>query len=155
VAEQREGAARKPVAEAVAKAARAADEAPVKKRGGGRASDVLGGEIRRRDVFPLLVLHLLSREEGATYGNRLIERIGEITEGAITVNPNTIYPLLRQMESDGLIEGSWEHPDRRSRRHYAVTTAGTREYARLRGEVEPFLDSVIHSISLLKREIYG
>ena len=142
------------VAEAVTKASEAAEEAPVKRRGGGRASDVLGGEIRRRDVFPLLVLHLLQRDE-ASYGNRLIERIEQITDGAISVNPNTIYPLLRQMESEGLIEGNWEHPDRRSRRHYTVTAAGRREYVRLRGEVEPFLDSVIDSITLLKKEIYG
>lgn len=145
----------KAVPETVAKAARAAVEAPARKRGGGRASDVFGGEIRRRDVFPLLVLHLLSRDEAASYGNRLIERIEEITDGAISVNPNTIYPLLRQMESDGLIEGNWEHPDRRSRRHYTVTTAGQKEYVRLRGEVEPFLDSVITSITLLKKELYG
>ena len=40
--------------------------------------DVFGGEIRRRDVFPLLVLHLISREPA--YGNRLIEEIEAITE---------------------------------------------------------------------------
>jgi PadR family transcriptional regulator PadR len=154
VAPERGKPLEKPVSETVAKAARAADEAPVKRRGGGRASDVFGGEIRRRDVFPLLVLHLVSREE-ASYGNRLIERIEAMTNGAISVNPNTIYPLLRRMEGDGLIEGHWEHPDRRSRRHYTVTAAGMKEYVRLRGELEPFLDSVIDSITLLKREIYG
>ncbi len=146
-------AVKKPVSDAVAEAARAA-EAPAKKRRGGRASDVFGGEIRRRDVFPLLVLHLITREE-ASYGNRLIERIEEITEGSISANPNTIYPLLRSMEAEGLIEGNWELPDRRSRRHYTATAAGKNEYKRLRGEVEPFLDSVIRSVGLLKKEIYG
>ena len=92
------------------------------KRKGGRPSDALGGDIRRRDVFPLLVLHLISREEA--YGNRLIEEIERITEGVISVNPNTIYPLLREMEADGLIEGRWEHPDRRSRRYYSITAGG-------------------------------
>jgi DNA-binding PadR family transcriptional regulator len=147
---------RKPVSEAVAEATEVGTEAarakPARGRGG-RASDVFGGEIRRRDVFPLLVLHLVAREE-ASYGNRLIERIEEITEGAISVNPNTIYPLLRELEAGGMIEGHWEHPDRRSRRHYTVTAAGKREYKRLRAEVEPFLDSVIRSIGLLKSEIY-
>ena len=32
--------------------------------------------------------------------------------------------LLRQLESDGLIKGSWEHPDRRTRRYYSITAAG-------------------------------
>jgi PadR family transcriptional regulator len=115
--------------------------------------DVFGGEIRRRDVFPLLVLHSIAREPG--YGNRLIEEIESITEGMISVNPNTIYPLLRELEAQGMIEGQWEHPDRRSRRYYSITAAGRREYRRLRGEVEPFLDSVIRSVGLIKGEIYG
>jgi DNA-binding PadR family transcriptional regulator len=115
--------------------------------------DVFGGEVRRRDVVPLLVLHLLCR--GPDYGNRLIEEIEGITDGVITVNPNTIYPLLRELERRELIEGRWEHPDRRTRRYYSITAAGRREYRRLVAELEPFLDSVIRSVSLIKREVYG
>lgn len=121
------------------------------RRGG--AMDVFGGEVRRRDVFPLLTLHLISREPA--YGNRLIEEIEAITEGIISVNPNTIYPLLRDLEARGLIEGQWEHPDRRTRRFYSITPAGRKEYRRLVAELEPFLDSVIRSVTLVKREIYG
>src|SRR5436190_23587731 len=86
----------------VARAARAArergtdDERRRRVRSGGGAMDVFGGEVRRRDVVPLLVLHLLTREPD--YGNRLIEEIAEITDGALSVNPNTIYPLLRELE---------------------------------------------------------
>lgn len=115
--------------------------------------DVFGGEIRRRDVFPLLVLHLVEREPA--YGNRLIEEIERITEGVISVNPNTIYPLLRELEARELIQGEWEHPDRRTRRYYSITPAGRRERERLAAELEPFLDSVIRSVTLIKRELYG
>jgi PadR family transcriptional regulator PadR len=118
-----------------------------------RPSDAFGGDIRRRDVFPLLVLHLLGGEPA--YGNRLIDRIEQITDGTISVNPNTMYPLLREMEGRGLVEGRWEPPDRRTRRFYSVTPAGRREYRRLKVEVEPFLDSVIRSVSLIKGEVYG
>jgi PadR family transcriptional regulator len=145
----------KPISEAVAQAARAGAEGVEEreKRRGGRPSDAFGGDIRRRDVFPLLVLHLISREP--TYGNRLIEAIEEMTQGVISVNPNTMYPLLREMESGGLVEGRWELPDRRTRRYYSITAAGRREYKRLLREVEPFLDSVIRSVSLIRREVYG
>jgi DNA-binding PadR family transcriptional regulator len=145
-------------ADAVARAARAARERGGERerrprgRSGGGAMDVFGGEVRRRDVVALLVLHLLSREPG--YGNRLIEEIEGITEGVISVNPNTIYPLLRELEGRGLIEGRWEHPDRRTRRYYSITAAGRAEYRRLVAELEPFLDSVIRSVTLIKREIY-
>jgi PadR family transcriptional regulator, regulatory protein PadR len=157
VAEQRKPASSKPVSEAVAEAARAGEEAVRERkstgRRGGRPSDVFGGEIRRRDVFPLLVLHLVAKEP--TYGNRLIESIEEMTQGVISVNPNTMYPLLRTMEGEGLVEGRWELPDRRTRRYYSITPKGRREYKRLLKEVEPFLDSVIRSVTLIKDEVYG
>ena len=146
----------RPLREAVQEAAQAAESAqPDAKPKGprGRPSDVFGGEIRRRDVFPLLVLHLIRKEP--SYGNHLIEAIEEITQGVISVNPNTMYPLLRQLESDGMIEGKWEHPDRRTRRFYEITKTGEKEYKRLVEEVEPFLDSVIRSVTLIKGEVYG
>jgi DNA-binding PadR family transcriptional regulator len=144
-----------PISEAVAQAARAGAEGVEEResRGRGRPSDAFGGDIRRRDVFPLLVLHLVAREP--TYGNRLIESIEEITKGAISVNPNTMYPLLREMEGQGMVEGRWELPDRRTRRYYSITPTGRREYKRLKAEVEPFLESVIQSVSLIKDELYG
>lgn len=141
----------KPVAEAVAEATRASERS--RKGPRGRPSDVFGGELRRRDVFPLLVLHLVAREPA--YGNRLIEEIEAISGGVISVNPNTMYPLLRDLERRGLIEGRWEHPDRRTRRFYSITGDGRAEYERLREELAPFLDSMIRTVTLIQREIYG
>jgi PadR family transcriptional regulator len=54
-----------------------------------------------------------------------------------------------------MIKGDWEHPDRRTRRYYSITAAGRRELRRLLAELEPFLDSVIRSVTLIKREVYG
>jgi DNA-binding PadR family transcriptional regulator len=151
--EAQKGGSRLARAARAARARAASDEPRETARRGGGAMDVFGGEVRRRDVFPLLALHLIAREPA--YGNRLIEEIEEITGGAISVNPNTIYPLLRDLEARGLIEGQWEHPDRRTRRFYSITAEGRKEYRRLVAELEPFLDSVIRSVTLIKQEIYG
>ena len=115
--------------------------------------DPFTGELRRREVLPLLVLHYIA--EGPSYGNKLIERIAEVTSGVMSVNPNTMYPLLRQLESRGLIEGKWEHPERRTRRNYEITTKGRAEYERLNAEVRPFLDAARASIDEIVREVYG
>ena len=144
------------MAAAVAETARQVEAARTRGsrgRRGGRPSDVFGGELRRRDIFPLLVLHLIAAEPA--YGNRLIEEIERMTKGVISVNPNTMYPLLRELEANGMIEGQWEHPDRRTRRFYSITRAGRAEYRRLRDELKPFLESVISSMTLIEREIYG
>src|SRR5688572_8609311 len=82
---------------------------------GGRGSqDPLIGDLRRGGLLPLLVLHFVG--QSPSYGNQLMDRIGELTAGALSVNPNTMYPLLRQLEAQGLVQGEWEHPERRSRR---------------------------------------
>ena len=118
-----------------------------------RPQDPFTGELRRREVLPLLVLHLIA--EGPSYGNQLMERIAGMTAGVLSVNPNTMYPLLRQLESRGLIAGEWEHPERRTRRNYMLTPDGQAEYERLVEEVRPFLDSVKTSIDEIVREVYG
>ena len=118
-----------------------------------KGQDPFVGELRRRQILPLLVLHLIN--EGPSYGNQLMERIGAMTAGVLSVNPNTMYPLLRRLEDRGVIEGQWEHPERRSRRYYSITDEGRVEYARLVEDVRPFLDSVKSSIDEIVREVYG
>lgn len=145
---------RKPLEDAVAEAARAAKTtSPARRKTAGRSADVFGSEMRRRDLLPMLVLHLIRTEK--TYGNYLIEAIESLTQGVISVNPNTMYPLLRDLESKGLIKGDWEHPDKRTRRFYSITAEGETEYSRLVEEIKPFLDSLTTSISLIKAEVYG
>ena len=155
----RGGAARrKATRDAVAQAskvteAREAARAVARPQRSRQPGDPFTGELRRRDVLPLLVLHYIS--SGPSYGNQLMERISAVTAGVLSVNPNTMYPLLRSLEARGLIEGSWEHPERRSRRYYAITDAGREEYERLERDVRPFLDSIQRSIAEIVREVYG
>ena len=118
---------------------------------GAGSADPVAGELRRAGVLPLLVLHLLG--DGRSYGNRLIERIAEVSDGLLAVNPNTMDPLLRALESRGLIAGEWEHPERRSRRFYALTQAGEQERERLRDAVAPRLDAVALAVGRLRDEL--
>ncbi len=115
---------------------------------GAGSGDPIAGELRRAGVLPLLVLQLLGAEP--SYGNRLIEGIGELSGGLLVVNPNTMYPLLRSLEERGLITGSWEHPERRSRRFYALTQLGEAERERLRAEVVPRLDAAARAVDRLR-----
>lgn len=118
---------------------------------GAGSQDPLVGDLRRGGLLPLLVLHFVS--EAPCYGNQLIERVSALTAGALAVNPNTMYPLLRNMEAKGLVAGEWEHPERRSRRFYSITEAGTQECARLHAEVEPRLERISRSISSIRSEL--
>src|SRR5437764_2314255 len=147
--------------EAVAQASKVAEareaartiQPPRQSRARGGERDPFTGELRKREVLPLLVLHFIS--DGPSYGNQLMDRISVVTAGVLSVNPNTMYPLLRTLEERGLIEGRWEHPERRSRRYYSLTDAGRAEYERLLHDARPFLDSVARSIEEIVREVWG
>lgn len=114
------------------------------------ASDPLAGELRKQ-LLPLLVLHFADREP--TYGNQLIDRIQKLTGGVLSVNPNTMYPLLRDFEARGLIEGQWEHPERRSRRFYTLTDAGRSELAALLPGAQEALGALHATISEIQHEL--
>ena len=115
--------------------------------------DIFLSEVKTRDVFPLLVLHIV-REKPA-YGNSIMARIREISAGAMSVSPNTIYPLLRRLEEKGYVEGKWERPDTRSRRFYKITPAGEKKYVEIKGRFEGHLLRVREAIESLRQEIYG
>lgn len=146
---------RRETEQAVARAApietaRAAAGAGAAEAGAGSA-DPIAGELRRAGVLPLLVLTLLA--EGPSYGNRLIEGIADLSGGLLAVNPNTMYPLLRGLEERELVTASWEHPERRSRRFYALTADGEAERERLRTEVLPRLQAVERSVGSLREAL--
>lgn len=148
----------KATTEAVAEAssleeARAAAGAAKAKSGGPGTADPLLGELRRGGLLHLLVLHFCS--SSPSYGNQLIERISKLTGGWLSVNPNTMYPLLRTLEGKELIAGEWEHPERRSRRYYRITERGRKELERLTGEIVPRLDAVAHGIDRIRSEVFG
>jgi PadR family transcriptional regulator PadR len=117
------------------------------------SSDPLLAGLRKAGLLRLLVLHLLG--QGASYGNQLMERVGELTGGLVAVNPNTMYPLLRALEADGLVAGQWEHPERRSRRFYRLTEAGGAERDRLAAEIGPHLEDLAAAVDLIRRELLG
>jgi PadR family transcriptional regulator, regulatory protein PadR len=155
--EARRKATREAVAQATRttaarEAAKAISPAEERRTTRGIGGDPFTGELRKREVLPLLVLHFI--HNGPSYGNQLMERISAVTEGVLSVNPNTMYPLLRQLEARGLIEGQWEHPERRSRRYYSLTRDGEAEYDRLVRDVRPFLDSISRSIGEIVNEVY-
>jgi len=73
----------------------------------------------KKGVLDLCVLALLSREDGYAY--EIASRLAD----AIDMGEGTIYPLMRRMQSDGLVETYLiESPSGPSRKYYRLTEAG-------------------------------
>jgi PadR family transcriptional regulator PadR len=121
-------------------------------RAKGHAEELIRGPIKSKTVFPVLILHLLAEE--SDHGSRLMARIEALCADLLAVNTNTIYPLLRRLEDRGFIIGEWEHPTKRSRRHYRITGEGRVRLERIKSAMLPYLDMLAGSIARLRHELY-
>lgn len=73
----------------------------------------------RRGTLVLAVLNQLQRMQ---YGYSLKQ---ELSDQGIDINEGTLYPLLRRLESQGLLESEWQVvDDARPRRYYQISPAG-------------------------------
>jgi len=72
-------------------------------------------ELRRGTI----ILCVLAKLKKATYGYSLI---AELSETGIPIEANTLYPLLRRLESQGLLESTWNTTDGAKPRKYYFTT---------------------------------
>lgn len=84
-------------------------------------------ELRRGSVV-LAVLAALRREQyGYTLRKTLCDHGLEIDEG-------TLYPLLRRLETQGLLDSQWREEDKRKKRFYILSTEGARVLEQLLAE---------------------
>ena len=85
-------------------------------------------ELRRG----ILVLAVMSQLHEKQYGYALKQAL---EEKGLEINEGTLYPLLRRLESQGLLESDWEVvDDARPRRYYQISAAGETIYSNLTGE---------------------
>ncbi len=65
---------------------------------------------------------------GEDYGYRILQRIKEMSGGAITWSDNMLYPFLKRLEADGLLSSRWcLSEEGRLRKYYRITEKGRAE----------------------------
>ena len=70
-----------------------------------------------------IMLSVLS--EGEAYGYAIVQRIHNLSGGAIQWSDGTLYPVLHRLEADGLVSSSWRVAESgRKRKYYRLTTGG-------------------------------
>ena len=84
-------------------------------------------ELRRGSVIVAVLAQL--REEH--YGYALRKALLEL---GLDIEENTLYPLLRRLESQGLLASEWREEERRTKRFYRLSADGELMLERLRHE---------------------
>lgn len=73
----------------------------------------------RRGALVLAVLTALRAEQ---YGYTLRKTLAE---HGMAIDEGTLYPLLRRLETQGLLASQWREEDKRNKRFYRLTPLGT------------------------------
>jgi PadR family transcriptional regulator len=84
-------------------------------------------ELRRG----VIVLAVLSRLEQEQYGYSLIK---SLADNGLEIDQGTLYPLLRRLESQGLLQSNWRVETDRPRRYYELSDEGRSLLPRLKDE---------------------
>ena len=84
----------------------------------------------RRGVIVLAVLNRLQEEQ---YGYSILK---DLSERGLEVDQGTLYPLLRRLETQGLLESKWRLEEARPRRYYVISAEGRRMLPLLSAEWE-------------------
>jgi len=82
-------------------------------------------ELRRGTV----ILCVLAKLKDPTYGYSLI---AELAQTGVAIEANTLYPLLRRLEGQGLLESAWNTEGAKPRKYYATTAFGREVLAELK-----------------------
>jgi PadR family transcriptional regulator PadR len=74
-------------------------------------------ELRRG----IVVLAALSQLDSARYGYSLLQ---QLAERGLGIEQGTLYPLLRRLDEQGLLESEWNVEGPRPRKYYRLSRAG-------------------------------
>jgi PadR family transcriptional regulator, regulatory protein PadR len=77
----------------------------------------LRSEFRRGCLILAVLAQLRSEQYGYTLRKALAEHGMDIDEG-------TLYPLLRRLETQGLLVSEWREEDKRNKRFYVLSPEG-------------------------------
>jgi PadR family transcriptional regulator PadR len=81
-----------------------------------------------RGAGPVAVLKLL--ESGEKYGYELVETLDRQSQGVLAMGQSTLYPMLYNLESQGLIKAEWREAESgRGRKYYSLTRQGKKRLA--------------------------
>ncbi len=76
----------------------------------------------------LAVMAALRKEQ---YGYTLRK---ELAEHGIEIDESTLYPLLRRLESQGLLTSEWREEEKRNKRFYRLSSEGKTIFKQLLAE---------------------
>lgn len=108
--------------------------------------------IFTKGLLPIYVLYLLSL--GPTNGNEISKKIGKRTNEKWVPSTGGIYPLLKRMEADELIEGQWDDPKKKFQKTYILTEKGFHEFESKKAVLKDKIRDSLEVFEIIFNDLY-
>lgn len=76
-----------------------------------------------------LIMSVLSQLKEPMYGYSLVKKL---QDSGIPIEANTLYPLMRRLESQGLLVSEWDTGESKPRKYYRITENGIEVYEKIK-----------------------
>jgi len=105
----------------------------------------MGRELPKGDI-PLLVLSVLT--DAPRHGYAIAREIERLSDHSLTLREGALYPALRVLEQDGLVQSNWEVPaSGPARKIYTLTEAGNAELVKRAEAWQRYARTIEHIIT--------
>src|SRR6202045_1062636 len=105
-------------------------------------------ELRRGSLVLAVLAQLRTEQYGYTLRKALAEH-------GMAIDESTLYPLLRRLESQGLLVSEWREENKRNKRFYRLSATGARvlvelleEWRRINTSLGRIVDHRLESLSI-------
>ena len=92
------------------------------------------------------ILSVLSQLRKNQYGYSLLQAL---EEKGVNIEAGTLYPLLRRLESQGLLQSEWDTTESRPRKYYILSHDGIETYDTL---IQEWRKIVLEMDQIIKEE---
>jgi len=97
----------------------------------------------RKGVLELAILSYIRKNCEQAYGYELIKKLK--LEG-IPVEGNTIYPIVRRLEKNGIIISKWTTDTNQPKKYFQITEMGDKVFDLIQSEWNDFFQKINHFI---------
>lgn len=110
-------------------------------------------KVSTNTFITIYTLHLLKK--GSLYGKEIINKIEERFAGKWKPSHGLVYPILRELETEGLVTGEWQgEGSKKTIRIYSITPLGLAAYeSEKEKHKETFMQSFL-MIETLMNDLY-
>lgn len=91
-----------------------------------------------KGTLKTIVLKLLS-ETKQMYGYEITQKVKELTDSKIVITEGALYPMLHQLEAEGILTTETVNIGKRVRKYYTLTSSGE---ARAKEKIYEFADFI-------------